>query len=145
DLIMRLERARTLEKHSRSVSTLSFNADGDILVSGSDDRDVILWDWETGCVKLSFNSRHRRKVMEAKIMPETGDRSIVTCGADGQFDLRTRKPTKLFTCQPACALSTRLVINLNAIAIDPRNPNLFVVVGISTNNLDARMRITRYE
>nr|GEY07592.1 hypothetical protein [Tanacetum cinerariifolium] len=179
DLIMRLERARTLERHSGCVSRLSFN-DGDILVSGSDDRDVILWDWEIGCVKLSFNSRHRHKVLEAKIMPETDDRSIVTCGADGQvrhatilecgtvetkllarhygtahkianvpdsphvfytcgedglvqhFDLRTRKPTKLFTCQPECALSTWLVINLIAIAIDPRNPNLFVVGGSDT-------------
>nr|GEV28838.1 putative epoxide hydrolase [Tanacetum cinerariifolium] len=28
----------------------------------SDDRDVILWDWEIGCVKLSFNSRHRHKI-----------------------------------------------------------------------------------
>ncbi|PWA74493.1 WD40 repeat-containing protein [Artemisia annua] len=195
DLVMRLERARTLEKHSGSVNTVSFNADGDILVSGSDDREIIFWDWETGSVKLSFNSGHRNNVLQAKIMPETDDRSIVTCGADGQvrhatilecgkvetkplaihkgrahkianvpesphifyscgddglvlhFDLRTRKTTKLFTCRSSYACSccqqclTKLstgqfayfsfpqVVNLNAIAIDPCNPNLFVVGG----------------
>ena len=37
---MRLERARTLDKNSGSVNTVSFNADGDILVSGSDDREL---------------------------------------------------------------------------------------------------------
>ena len=84
---MRLERARTLEKHSGSVNTVSFNAYGGILVSGSDDREVIFWDWETGSVKLSFHLGDCNNVLQAKIIPETGDRSIVTCGIDGQVFL----------------------------------------------------------
>lgn len=45
---------------------------------------VILWNWEIGQVKLSFQSGHRSNVFQAKIMPYTDDRSIVTCAADGQ-------------------------------------------------------------
>lgn len=68
------------------MNTVSFNTDGDILLSGSDDRRVILWDWESERVKLSFHSGHNDNVFQAKIMPFTDDRSIVTCAADGQVN-----------------------------------------------------------
>ncbi|XP_044509540.1 DDB1- and CUL4-associated factor 8-like isoform X2 [Mangifera indica] len=178
DLVLRLDICKKLDKHRGCVNTLSFNADGDILVSGSDDRRVILWDWVTGRVKLSFHSGHDDNVFQAKIMPFADDRSIVTCAADGQvrhaqilegggvettllakhqgrahklaiepgspyifytcgedgsvqhIDLRTGVATELFSC---CSIgggrSYMPVANLNAIAIDPRNPNLFAVAG----------------
>ncbi|KAF5449031.1 hypothetical protein F2P56_029521 [Juglans regia] len=178
DLVWRFDIYRKLEKHRGCVNTVSFNADGDVLVSGSDDRRVILWDWETGRVKLSFHSGHNNNVFQAKIMPYTDDRSIVTCAADGQvrlaeisecgrvemkllakhqarahklaiepgsphifytcgedglvqhFDLRTQAATKLFTCQPIDDRRNYMsVIPLNAISVDPRNPNLFAVAG----------------
>ncbi|GAV86597.1 WD40 domain-containing protein [Cephalotus follicularis] len=177
DLLLRLDLYKKLDKHKGCVNTVSFNADGDILVSGSDDRRVILWHWETGSIKLSFHSGHYNNVFQAKIMPYTDDRSIVTCAADGQvrhaqisergvvtamlakhegrahklaiepgsphifytcgedglvqhFDLRTRAATELFTCHPIDDRRSYMpVIHLNAIAIDPRNPNLFAVAG----------------
>lgn len=84
DLVLRLDVFRKLEKHRGCVNTVSFNADGDIVISGSDDRRIILWDWETGKIALSFHSGHHNNVFQAKIMPYTDDRSIVTCAADGQ-------------------------------------------------------------
>ncbi|CAK9153937.1 unnamed protein product [Ilex paraguariensis] len=177
DLVLRLDLFRKLEKHRGCVNTVSFNADGDILVSGSDDRRVILWDWESGHIKLSFHSGHNNNVFQAKMMPYSEDRSIVTCAADGQvrhaqilergpvetkllakhqgrahklavepgsphifytcgedglvqhFDLRTGTATELFTCQPLQDRGYMPLVHLNAIAIDPRNPNLFAVAG----------------
>ncbi|XP_058190230.1 uncharacterized protein LOC131307629 isoform X1 [Rhododendron vialii] len=176
DLVLRLDLFRKLEKHRGCVNTVSFNEDGDILVSGSDDRRVIFWEWETGHVKLSFHSGHYDNVFQAKIMPYTEDRTIVTCAADGQvrhtqilergevdtkllgkhegrahklaiepgsphifytcgedglvqhFDLRTGAATQLFTCQSL--LDSSFSIDLNAIAIDPRNPNLIGIAGL---------------
>lgn len=84
DIVLRLDIFKKLEKHRGCVNTVSFNVDGDILVSGSDDRRVILWDWESGRIKLSFHCGHTNNVFQAKIMPYTDDRSIVTCAADGQ-------------------------------------------------------------
>ncbi|XWS55128.1 hypothetical protein CRYUN_Cryun10bG0148300 [Craigia yunnanensis] len=178
DLVLRLDIYKKLEKHRGCVNTVSFNADGNILVSGSDDKRVILWDWETGHAKLAFQSGHVSNVFQAKIMPYTDDRSLVTCAADGQvrhaqilergvetrllaehqgrahklaiepgsphifytcgedgvvqhIDLRTAAATKLFTCHPIDDSRAYMpVINLNAIAIDPRNPNLFAVAGL---------------
>ncbi|KAJ7967117.1 DDB1- and CUL4-associated factor 8-like [Quillaja saponaria] len=178
DLVLRLDMHRKLEKHRGCVNTVSFNEDGDILVSGSDDKRVILWDWETGNIKLSFHSGHTNNVFQAKLMPYSDDRSIVTCAADGQvrhaqilergcvenkllarhqgrahklaiepgsphifytcgedglvqhFDLRTGAATELFTCQRINDRRSYIpVVNLNAIAIDPRNPNLFAIAG----------------
>ncbi|KAF2322674.1 hypothetical protein GH714_028269 [Hevea brasiliensis] len=190
DLVLRLDIYKKLDKHRGCVNTVSFNADGDILVSGSDDRRVILWDWETEHIKLSFHSGHNNNVFQAKIMPYTDDRSIVTCAADGQvrhaqilergavetallakhqgqahklaiepgsphifytcgedglvqhFDLRTRRAMELFTCQPIADRRNYMpVVHLNAIAIDPRNPNLFAVAGSDeyTRVYDIRM------
>ncbi|MBA0649518.1 hypothetical protein Goklo_017074, partial [Gossypium klotzschianum] len=189
DLVLRLDIYKKLDKHQGCVNTVSFNADGNVLVSGSDDTQVILWDWETGHTKLSFRSGHLNDVLQAKFMPYTDDRSLVICAADGevnflfrinlllescpimrkfgcnadnmhhkavssmeehnfnaalssnlygsitlslafQIDLRTATATKLFICCPIddSRVYTR-VINLNAITIDPRNPNLFALGG----------------
>ncbi|KAH7574838.1 hypothetical protein JRO89_XS02G0010800 [Xanthoceras sorbifolium] len=178
DLVLRFDIHKKLDKHRGCVNTVSFNEDGDILVSGSDDRRVILWDWDAGDVKLSFDSGHSNNVFQAKIMPYTDDRNIVTCAADGQvrhaqilerggvrtkllakhqgrahklaiepgsphifytcgedglvqhFDLRTEAARELFTCRPIDDRRSYMrAVNLNAIAIDPRNPNLFAVAG----------------
>ncbi|KAE8702242.1 Transducin/WD40 repeat-like superfamily protein isoform 2 [Hibiscus syriacus] len=177
DLVLRLEIYKKLEKHRGCVNTVSFNADGNILVTGSDDRRVILWDWERGHAKLTFQSGHVNNVFQAKIMPYSDDRTLVTCAADGQvrqaqilergvetkllakhqgrahklaiepgsphifytcgedglvqhIDLRTAASTELFTCRPIDdSRASMAFIHLNAIAIDPRNPNLFAVAG----------------
>ncbi|CAA3006297.1 DDB1- and CUL4-associated factor 8 isoform X2 [Olea europaea subsp. europaea] len=177
DLVLRLDILLKLEKHRGCVNTVSFNADGDVLVSGSDDRRIMLWDWEIGRVNLSFHSGHHNNVFQAKIMPYTEDRSIVTCAADGQVrhaqilergevktkllgrhqgaahklsiepgsphlfytcgedgmvqhvDLRTGTAAELFTCQPIESQRFMSIIHLNAIAIDPRNPNILTVGG----------------
>jgi WD repeat-containing protein 42A len=66
------------------VNTVGFNAGGDTLISGSDDQKVMLWDWDTGAVKMQFHSGHGDNVFQARFMPYTDDRTIVTCAADGQ-------------------------------------------------------------
>ncbi|XP_062081541.1 uncharacterized protein LOC133787597 [Humulus lupulus] len=84
DFVLRLDVYKKLEKHRGCVNTVSFNEAGDILVSGSDDRQIILWNWERGKIKLSFQSGHTNNVFQANFMPYASDRSIVTCAADGE-------------------------------------------------------------
>ncbi|KAJ0967902.1 hypothetical protein J5N97_024819 [Dioscorea zingiberensis] len=178
DLVLRFGIHRKLDRHRGCVNTISFNSDGDILVSGSDDRMVMLWDWDAGLVKLSFHSGHTDNVFQAKFMPYTDDRTIITCAADGEvrhvqileggqviskmlaqhegqvhkmdiepgsphifyscgedglvqhFDLRTQSATKLFVCKSfRDEYDFMSIVQLNAIAIDPRNPNLFAIAG----------------
>lgn len=45
-------RAATLEGHEGCVNTISFTNDGDTLISGSDDRSIVMWDWQKGDPRL---------------------------------------------------------------------------------------------
>ncbi|KAJ9178184.1 hypothetical protein P3X46_010089 [Hevea brasiliensis] len=165
--------------HEGCVNAVEFNSTGDLLVSGSDDTQVMFWDWATKSRKLSFPSGHSDNIFQTRIMPFTDDRRIVTSSADGQvrlaqvlengqvdttelgkhqghiyklavepgsphifyscgedgfvqhFDLRSGSATTLFYCSSFSENSKRPSnsIRLNAIVIDPRNPNYFAVGG----------------
>ena len=73
-----------LRKHRGCVNTISFSADGRLLLSGSDDRTLVLWDWQEAAPALSFHTGHSNNVYHALFMPVSGDRSIVSCAADGE-------------------------------------------------------------
>ena len=63
---------------------LSFNQAGDLLLSGSDDLRILVWDWAVGKCKLAIEPGHRNNIFQAKPMPHTSDKTIVSCAADGQ-------------------------------------------------------------
>ena len=54
------------------------------LASGSDDLDVIVWDWQRRKKALRYNSGHSANIFQAKFLPFTGDTHIVSTSRDGQ-------------------------------------------------------------
>jgi len=72
--------------HQLAVNSVSFNSCGELLVSGSDDRHVIIWDWARAQSHIitKYWSGHNRNVLQAEFMPYGDDHDIITCGADGQ-------------------------------------------------------------
>ncbi|KAF8697814.1 hypothetical protein HU200_035302 [Digitaria exilis] len=152
DLVKRLQIHQKLDRHTGCVNTVAFNEVGDTLISGSDDQMVMLWNWDTGNIKLEFHSGHVRlaKIKDGgdvsttllgehegsshNLAIEPGSPYIFySCGEDGlvqHFDLRTNTATKLFLCRSSFSKSGfSSCVHLNTIAIDPRNPNLFAVGG----------------
>ncbi|KAF3642988.1 DDB1 and CUL4-associated factor 8 [Capsicum chacoense] len=125
DLVLRFDVFRKLEKHRGCVNTVSFNADGDIVISGSDDRRIILWEWETGKIALSFHSGHHNNVFQAKIMPYTDDRSIVTCAADGQV----REAQILEHGKVETKLLAKHQGRAHKLAIEPASPHIIYTCG----------------
>ncbi|GIL52116.1 hypothetical protein Vafri_8049 [Volvox africanus] len=83
-LIYRMELQRKLKGHRGCVNTVSFNPTGDLLVSGSDDQNVILWDWRQGVRRLRFEPGHTNNIFQARFLPGTYDKSLISCAADGQ-------------------------------------------------------------
>ncbi|XP_030505726.2 uncharacterized protein LOC115720700 isoform X1 [Cannabis sativa] len=76
-----------LNGHKGCVNTVEFNSSGDLLVSGSDDKQVMFWDWATKTRRLSYASGHHDNIFQARIMPFTNDRRVVTSAGDGQIRL----------------------------------------------------------
>lgn len=73
-----------LDGHAGCVNTVHFNPSGELLVSGSDDRRIIFWDWAAKTLRLSYSSGHESNVFQAKVMPFSDDQTVVSCAADGQ-------------------------------------------------------------
>lgn len=88
-LIQRLGLYGKLNGHQGCVNAISFNSTGELLASGSDDRQIMLWDWATEKLKLSYQSGHLDNVFQAKFMPFTDDSKIITSAADCQVMLPT--------------------------------------------------------
>ena len=76
-----------LSGHEGCVNDADFNSAGDLLVSGSDDKQVIFWNWETKTKQLSYPSGHLDNIFQTRIIPFTDDRKIVTSSSDGQVNL----------------------------------------------------------
>ena len=52
-LLHRLKLDKLLDEHDGCVNTVQFTPSGDLLLSGSDDLQIIIWDWATGQACLS--------------------------------------------------------------------------------------------
>ena len=50
----------------------------------------------TGEAALRFHSGHRNNVFQAKTLPHSADKTIVTCAADGQVDFPAKSQQHLF-------------------------------------------------
>jgi WD repeat-containing protein 42A len=83
------------------VNTVSFNSSGSLLLSGSDDMTLVLWDWEAGTPATSLHTGHENNVLHAQFMPSSNDRSIVTAGADGEVQY-THTPGSTVLCFLFC-------------------------------------------
>ncbi|KAL6566674.1 hypothetical protein OROMI_015078 [Orobanche minor] len=177
-MIKQIDLYGKLTGHQGCVNTVEFNSTGELLVSGSDDRQIMLWDWATQKLRYSYPSGHLDNIFQARIMPFSDDRKIVTssadcqvrlshllengsaetkrlsrhqgrvhklavepgspyvfysCGEDGlvqHYDLRSNSATKLFYCSSQVEDDPPSnTIGLNAMVIDPRNPNYISVGG----------------
>jgi DDB1- and CUL4-associated factor 8 len=99
-----------MDLHNGCVNALHFNPSGTRLASGSDDLNIIIWDWSKNEAVLKYDSGHRGNVfqvyhgvkritacclllsyfilyVQAKFLPLCGDMHIVSCARDGHIRL----------------------------------------------------------
>lgn len=82
--VKRLELMYKMESHRGCVNSLNFHPTGKYLASGSDDLNVVIWDWQNGKPLLVFDTKHRSNVFQSRFLPLSGDLHVVTAGRDGQ-------------------------------------------------------------
>ncbi|PSN50052.1 DDB1- and CUL4-associated factor 8 [Blattella germanica] len=124
--VQRLELMYKLEAHHGCVNALHFNNSGTLLASGSDDLNIVVWDWALGKFLVVYNSGHRSNVFQAKFLPLTGDTHIVSCGRDGQIRLAELSSTGV------CRSTRRLAQHrgpAHKIAVQQETPHVFLSSG----------------
>lgn len=100
DSIRRLNLESRLEGHSGCVNCLQWNQNGRLLASGSDDRDVVIWDPFKGLKRTTIQTGHDGNIFSVKFMPDFSDSSIATGASDGSvklIDISTNE--KLLDCK----------------------------------------------
>ena len=90
-VVRRLQRKAVLRGHTGCVNTLSYSNDGGLLVSGSDDHTIRVWDTETDRTTHVVQTNHYRNVLSAKFLPWDAS-GVVTGAFDG--DVRFTKLNK---------------------------------------------------
>jgi WD and tetratricopeptide repeat-containing protein 1 len=99
--IDRLELHTKLEGHEGCVNCLEFSSNGNLLLSGSDDTQVFLWDPYRNKPIANFATHHRGNIFSVKFLPKSNDKQIVTGAADQcLFSYDLNQPEEpLFKCR----------------------------------------------
>lgn len=85
--VERMKQLHRLDRHYGCVNCLNFNKAGNLLVSGSDDLQVIVWNWAKRQPIVVQTSGHRGNVFQSKFV-DNGSTSnsfhLITSARDGQ-------------------------------------------------------------
>ncbi|XP_010453127.1 PREDICTED: WD and tetratricopeptide repeats protein 1 [Camelina sativa] len=127
-LVRRLSQEEEMEGHQGCVNALAWNSNGSLLISGSDDLRINIWNYSSRKLLHSIDTGHTANIFCTKFVPETSDELVVSGAGDAEvrlFDLSRLSsrgdddnaitPSALYQCH------TRRVKKL---AVEPGNPNV---------------------
>ncbi|KAL5293005.1 DCAF8 family protein [Megaselia abdita] len=124
---LRVEKKR-LSKHKGCVNCLNFNKNGNILVSGSDDLRIILWDWPSRKIIHNFKSGHTSNIFQTKFVElNNSSASIVSSARDGCVLFSQIPPSGLTEIQPKKVYSHSSAVH--KIALNPSTPSEIMSAG----------------
>ncbi|KAL7636304.1 UNVERIFIED_CONTAM: hypothetical protein RMT77_013063 [Armadillidium vulgare] len=90
-----------LQGHCGCVNCIEFNEPGDLLLSGSDDFKIILWNVHRKKLLRSLSTGHRGNIFSVKFLPHTNDNLIVSGAGDHRLEVReisSGEATQVCTC-----------------------------------------------
>lgn len=125
-MVQRFELQYKMDHHEGCVNALHFNRIGTLLASGSDDLNIVIWNWIQNRPALIYDSGHRSNVFQAKFMPFSGDCHVVSCARDGQVRLADLSSTGV------CKGTKKLAQHRGAahkLALEFDSPHLFLSCG----------------
>ncbi|KAF9418346.1 hypothetical protein HW555_004776 [Spodoptera exigua] len=93
--VYRLKKLHNLNKHRGCVNCINFHPEGQMLASGSDDTNVVLWDWARNKPLTIIKTGHKSNVFQSKFLylNAKSQVNIVTCARDGQVRLLQSHPS----------------------------------------------------
>ena len=85
NLIQRLKRHKVLDDHTGCVNTVSWSDSGSLLLSGSDDYSLNIYDSYSTRLIHSIKSGHTANVFSAKFLPCTSDAKVTFISNSAEF------------------------------------------------------------
>lgn len=125
-VVERMKLSHVLRKHNGCVNCLNFNKSGDLLVTGSDDARLIVWDWAGNKVKHIWKSGHSSNIFQSKFVPTSPFIDIISAARDGRVR-RSIVPSSGGKVQ-----TSNLYIHrgpVHKLVICPDNPSEIISVG----------------
>uniref|UniRef100_A0A2L2YFC7 WD and tetratricopeptide repeats protein 1 n=1 Tax=Parasteatoda tepidariorum TaxID=114398 RepID=A0A2L2YFC7_PARTP len=101
NFIDRLGLEAELEGHSGCVNCLEWNDSGNLLASGSDDLQIILWEPFTRKKLLNIQSGHHGNIFSLKFLPHSNDQRIISGAADFRiriYDIQSKETVMNCSC-----------------------------------------------
>ncbi|XP_077976925.1 WD and tetratricopeptide repeats protein 1-like [Glandiceps talaboti] len=122
-LLPRLNLEAELQGHTGCVNCLEWNEKGNLLASGSDDLNTIIWEPMKHKQLCSIRTGHHGNVFSVKFLPDTNDRIIATAAADCKVrvhDINIHETTTAFSCHAG---------RVKRLAVAPTVPYMFWSAG----------------
>lgn len=118
DSVKRLKLESILQGHAGCVNCLVWNHSGNLLASGSDDHNVIIWDPFKAVQKQIIQTGHEGNIFSVKFIPTLNDRLIATCASDGVKVIDIIANANVLNCK-TCNYQ-----RVKRLATHPNEPNL---------------------
>ncbi|KAH8395252.1 hypothetical protein KR222_004397 [Zaprionus bogoriensis] len=99
-VVERMKLMNVMSRHRGCVNCLNFNRSGDLICSGSDDLNIIVWDWANGKPRHSFKSGHTLNIFQTKFIDSAGCLDIVSASRDGQVRRAVIPPSGSSSIKP---------------------------------------------
>lgn len=124
--VVRWELMYKMDGHRGCVNAVHFNQKGNLLASGSDDLNIVIWDWAKNIPLVTYDSGHRNNVFQAKFLPISGDTHIVSCARDGA--VRIGELSSTGTCRSTRKLASHKGA-AHKLCLEPDSPHVFLSAG----------------
>ncbi|KAH9546562.1 hypothetical protein CY35_12G103000 [Sphagnum magellanicum] len=126
-LVQRLDLHKVMDGHQGCVNSLAWNAQGTLLISGSDDTRVILWDYGSWKLLHSIDTGHSMNIFCTKFMPETGDDVVVSGAGDAEVRVHRVRRSSVSargSFSEQCALFRCHTRRVKKLAVEEGNPHV---------------------
>ncbi|XP_026668353.1 DDB1- and CUL4-associated factor 8-like isoform X2 [Ceratina calcarata] len=133
-VVERFQLTYELREHEGCVNALNFNKAGNLLASGSDDLNVVIWDWARGRRRANFVSQHKSNIFQVKWM-YYAEHLVATCARDGQV--------RLLDTTGGRGTSRKLATHnapTHKLALHPDTPDVIISVGEDAKVLSIDIR-----
>ncbi|KAF3326482.1 WD and tetratricopeptide repeats protein 1 isoform X2 [Carex littledalei] len=126
-LVQRLALEKEMEGHLGCVNAIAWNSKGSLLISGSDDTKINIWNYTDKKLRHSINTGHSTNIFCTRFVPETSDEVVVSGAGDAEvrvFNLSRVRPSVQEVAPVPAALYRCHTRRVKKLAVEVGNPNV---------------------